>query len=371
MLEMLIFTVTSRCNAKCRMCHMWQRSDPDLPLEKVKEVLGASAIKDSVMNLLLTGGEPTLRQDLPEIYDFAFQNLAALRYATFFTNSLSPSLARETARRTLDYKERARRGDVSLTVSLSLDGIGKTHDSIRGVQGAFGRVMENYLGLKALSEKHPFSVNFSCLVQRENIADDGVFALLDAAEGAILPITFPIVYGKDIFLNLGSQDAWAVQEKGISAKVIRFYEEVVERSESGGLIVDNGAYYRKVLDQLRGAPRTLPCLFREKKSCTIDSDGSVYLCDMTKDSLIGNIYEKSFDEIWNSEQKDSAHARMIRHCSNCFSSCVGSGRYQLIEVWQSGGVGGIAKLSVHELRKRLKRVSRLIREYKYAVIPRL
>lgn len=371
MLEMIIFTITSRCNARCRMCRMWERNDPDIPFEKVTEALGSRAIKGSLVNLLLTGGEPTLRADVPEIFKFAFENLTRLRYASFFSNSLVPRLAQGTAMKTLQYKEKSGRKDVSLSVTLSLDGIGKTHDNVRGVDGAFGRVMENYLGLKALSVRHPLNVGFSCLVQRENIADKGVFALAEAAEGALLPITFPIVYGKDIFLNRDCSDAWSIGEEQFQREVVRFYEEVLKRSENGGLLIDNGYYYNQVLKQLRGSPRVLPCLFREMKACTIDSDGGVYLCDVTNDSFIGNIYEKSFDNIWDSEQRHAAHAKMIRHCSNCFSSCVGSGRYQLMDVWQSGGVGGMVKLSVRELRKRLRRVSRLIREYKYAVIPRL
>jgi len=350
---------------------MWQRSDPEIPREKVREVLGSRAIKDSVTNLLLTGGEPSLRNDLPEIYDYAFRNLKKLRYASFFTNSLVPGLAQETARRTMTYRKQAAREDIALSVTLSLDGIGKIHDRVRGVDGAFAGVMENYLGMKALSLQHPLNVGFSCLVQKENLADGGVYALLDAAEGAFLPMTFPVVYGKDIFLNRNNKDKWAVEDRQLHEKVIQFYGELVKRSERGGLLIDNGTYYSHVLRQLKGSPRTLPCLFREMKACTIDSDGGVYLCDVTNESFIGNIYEESFDDVWNSEKKELAHAKMLRHCALCFSSCVGSGRYQLTEVWESEGVPGMAKLSIRELQKRMKRVKRLIREYRYAVIPRL
>jgi len=319
----------------------------------------------------LTGGEPTLREDLPEIFRFAFENLRRLRYSVFFTNSLSPRLAQETAKRAAAYKEKSGRDDVTLTVSLSLDGIGKTHDTIRGVDGAFGRVMENFLGLKAISKGGLFNVNFNFTVQRGTISNGGASAMLAAAEGALLPVTFPIVYGKDVFLNRGSADEWAVQDEEYREGTIKFYEEAVAKTESGGLLIDNGTYYDQVLSQLKGGPRTLPCLYREKKACVIDADGSVYLCEVTKESLAGNIYEKSFDQIWNSPERDLAYARMVRHCANCFSCCVGSGRYQLTETWRSGGVSGIAKLSLREVRKRLKRVSRLIREYRYAVIPRL
>ncbi len=195
--------------------------------------------------------------------------------------------------------------------------------------------------------------------------------MLDAAEGALLPVTFPVVYGKDVFLNKGSADEWAVQDEEYRRETIRFYEEAVRKTEDGGLLIDNGSYYSQVLSQLKGGPRTLPCLYREKKACVIDADGSVYLCEVTKESLAGNIYDKSFDEIWNSAEMELAYARMIRHCGDCFSCCIGSGRYQLRQTWHDYGIGGIAALSLRELRKRMKRVSRLIREDKYAVIPRL
>jgi radical SAM protein with 4Fe4S-binding SPASM domain len=371
MLELIEFTVTSRCNARCRMCHMWQRKDPDIPLAKVREILGSRMIKDSVVNLVLTGGEPTLREDLPEIFDLAFKNLTKLKYATFFTNSLVPSRAQDAVLRIMDYKEQSRRKDVAVTVSLSLDGIGKVHDNVRGIDGAFGRVMENYLGLKALAGRQDFTVNFNFTVQKENVANGGALAMLEAAEGALLPMTFTLVYGKDVFLNRVNDDEWAVKDGSYRNEVIRFYEAVVRKADSGGLIIDNGEYYPQVLSQLKGKPRTMPCLYREKKACLIDADGSVYLCEVTKDSLAGNIYHNSFDEIWDSAQKDEAYSMMIRHCANCFSSCLGSGRYQLLDIWQSGGVSGIAKLSLSELRKRKNRLTRLIREYGYAIIPRL
>ncbi|MBI5741420.1 MAG: radical SAM protein [Nitrospirae bacterium] len=371
MLELIEFTVTSRCNARCRMCHMWQRRDPDIPLEKIKEVLGSRAVRGSLINLVLTGGEPTLRDDLPEIFRFAFEDLGRLEYATFFTNSLNPRLAQEAAAKIAAYRKQSGRKDVSFSVGLSLDGIGKTHDNVRGVDGAFGRVMENYLGLKALAERGCFDVGFNFTVQRENVLDGGAQAMLEAAEGALFPITFTLVYGKDVFLNRVNIDEWGGQDEAYRREVVRFYEEAARRADSGGLIIDNGTYYRRILSQLKGGPRTLPCLYKEKKACLVDADGSVYLCEVTKDSLAGNIYENNFDEIWNSKQKDSAYAKMLRHCPDCLSSCLGSGRYQLKEVWHSGGMAGIAKLSLGEFRKRMKRISRLMKQYRYAVIPRL
>lgn len=116
----------------------------------------------------------------------------------------------------------------------------------------------------------------------------------------------------------------------------------------------------------------MPCLFREKKACVVDADGSVYHCDLTRESLIGNIYEKSFDEIWNSPQRDVAYQKMIAYCDRCFSNCAaGSVGDQLREVWKSKGLTGIIRRSYEEATKRICRLKRLIEEYKYVIWPRL
>jgi radical SAM protein with 4Fe4S-binding SPASM domain len=350
---------------------MWQRNDADIPLEKIKEILGSSSVKNTLISLVPTGGEPTLHEDLPEIFEYAFENLRSLRSACFFTNSLLPHKVREVVEKTMDSKARHGRKDVFFSVGLSLDGYGRTHDEITGIKGAFGKVMENYLGLKTLTRKENFYIGFNYVVQKKNIESGDALFMLDIAERALLPISFPIVYGKDIFYNMGNACDWSVEE-GLVTDAVNFYSEAVARAQKGRLLVDNGAYYEMVLDRLQRGRRTLPCLFREKKACLVDADGSVYHCDLTHESLIGNIYEKSFDEIWNSPQRDVAYKKMTGYCDRCFSNCaVGSGRHQLREIWNSKGLTGIIRLSYTEATKRIYRVKRLIDEYKYVIWPRL
>jgi MoaA/NifB/PqqE/SkfB family radical SAM enzyme len=85
---------------------MWQRNDADIPLEKIKEILGSSSVKNTLISLVPTGGEPTLHEDLPEIFEYAFENLRSLRSACFFTNSLLPHKVREVVKKTMDLKAR-------------------------------------------------------------------------------------------------------------------------------------------------------------------------------------------------------------------------------------------------------------------------
>lgn len=371
MLELIIFTITSRCNARCKMCYMWQRNEKDIPFDKITQVLNSKVVKNSLINLVPTGGEPTLREDLPEIFHYAFQNLTKLKYTGFFTNSLIPQKTHDIVRKVMPLKDKLNRSDVSFSVALSLDGFGETHDNIRGIKGAFGKTMENYLRLKALTKKYKFYTGFNFVVQKENIVSGDALFMLDVAERALLPILFPIVYGKDIFYNRENINEWNI-EKELLRDVVGFYKELIKRTREGRLLVDNGTYYNQILSQLQGEARTLPCLFKENKACVIDADGSVYLCDLTKGSLIGNIHEKNFDEIWNSPEKDTAYQKMITYCNRCFSNCaIASGRYQIRAIWNSKGIRGLAALSYKELYKRLSRLIRLIDEYKYAFWPRL
>ncbi|MBN1591623.1 MAG: radical SAM protein, partial [Candidatus Coatesbacteria bacterium] len=64
----VIYEVTDRCNLKCRMCSVWRRANrsEELALDQI-EVL-ASRLRDmGVVVVSLSGGEPFLREDLPEI----------------------------------------------------------------------------------------------------------------------------------------------------------------------------------------------------------------------------------------------------------------------------------------------------------------
>ena len=58
--------VTGRCNAKCAMCFYAQEMDkkqPDLTFDEIKKI---SETAGQFNRLWISGGEPTLREDLPE-----------------------------------------------------------------------------------------------------------------------------------------------------------------------------------------------------------------------------------------------------------------------------------------------------------------
>lgn len=68
------FEITPRCNLRCKMCYVRMTPEQMAPLGRELTApewlaLGRAAADAGMAFLLITGGEPTLRSDFPEIYE--------------------------------------------------------------------------------------------------------------------------------------------------------------------------------------------------------------------------------------------------------------------------------------------------------------
>lgn len=142
----LIFAVTNICNQRCRMCFnrdMDRPADDILSLDEIKKI---ASNFDRLFQLTLSGGEPLLRRDIPEIIA-AFCARRALPRITLPSNGQLPELLESVVRRLLKENPSS-----NINVALSLDGIGGHHDSIRGVPGAFDKFLESLDRLNRLKK---------------------------------------------------------------------------------------------------------------------------------------------------------------------------------------------------------------------------
>lgn len=145
-----IFFVTNRCNARCVMCFNAQAegasAGKDLNLDEIEKI--ARSFK-RLLQLTVSGGEPYLRDDLPEIVR-AFVRESGAKFVTLTTNAFLPDRVIPATERILAENPGAR-----FNFCISIDGIGERHDTIRGVKGGFERLMETYRG--ALELRHRFN----------------------------------------------------------------------------------------------------------------------------------------------------------------------------------------------------------------------
>ncbi|MCK5252009.1 MAG: radical SAM protein, partial [Thermoplasmata archaeon] len=122
--KFLIYQTTVRCNSKCRMCNIWQMEPGDeLTLQEFDRLLMDPFMK-GIRWVNLTGGEPFLRKDLPEMIDILAKRCPKLEIIAIPTNGFLPDRIEKAVERSIDLLEDT---DVLLSVTVSIDGVGEQH----------------------------------------------------------------------------------------------------------------------------------------------------------------------------------------------------------------------------------------------------
>lgn len=116
--------VTSRCDGRCPTCLWRERTPGEMDTDAVCW-LYEQAGRAGIAHLVLWGGEPLLRADLPRL-------LAAARGAGMATTLISNGS-------TIEGRWPALRGLVDVLI-LSLDDVGSAHDRLRGLPGLYERL---------------------------------------------------------------------------------------------------------------------------------------------------------------------------------------------------------------------------------------
>ncbi|MBN2056293.1 radical SAM protein, partial [bacterium] len=87
----LHFAVTHRCNLRCRMCAAWRLADEDheVRIQEIRRIAAAFARLGCAL-VSLGGGEPFLREDLPDVIAaFAVEGIRV----RVLTNGVAPDTA--------------------------------------------------------------------------------------------------------------------------------------------------------------------------------------------------------------------------------------------------------------------------------------
>ena len=158
----LFWECTLSCNAKCKHCGSSaenKKYDGELSTEEIKNAFKQIA-NDMNANMILinvTGGEPLVRQDLCEVMEYATRNLGFHWGMT--TNGIL--LNDENI-------EKLKKANME-TISISIDGLEKTHDEFRGVPGSYQKIISNIKKLKEAGfVKH---IQVTTVVNKTNIKE--------------------------------------------------------------------------------------------------------------------------------------------------------------------------------------------------------
>ncbi len=164
--------LTYNCNLKCKMCPFWKRSNQELSLNAENTIL-RQIYNSGVGAVAFEGGEPLLRKDLPEI--LAYSRSLPLHTSLITNGTLLKLRIDEIA------------PHINGVIYVSIDGLEKTHDSIRGVSGCFKKAVEGIIVAKKL-----VPVTLNTTITAENMSE--IVDIVELAKDLGVRIALSIAY---------------------------------------------------------------------------------------------------------------------------------------------------------------------------------
>jgi MoaA/NifB/PqqE/SkfB family radical SAM enzyme len=305
--------VNLRCNTKCAMCNIWQIKSPhELSTEQLATIF-SDPVYARVEYIILAGGEPTLRHDLAEIVELMHKYMPRLKKLMIASNVINrASVQRQyphIAHYCADHK-------IRLTLGVSLDGIGETHDKIRGVKGAFEKAMESVAFMKQLQKEVPFNVSLDPTIFSMNVHE--MQKLQDLADRLKLPISFQFAaVADDYYHNANIEQVLKTADEGRATLIGFLQRRIAESSLFDALAY----YYAEVVEHTQGASlRGLPCPFADQ-GLLLNPDGSLQYCHNSQP--IGSALEKSSGELYYALENLAYRSQVRRDsCPTCRMSCL-------------------------------------------------
>jgi len=341
----LFLFVTSRCNSLCRTCFYFDKlnSPDDLTNEQMARI---SASAPPFRKLWISGGEPFLRDRLAEIVaTFVRQN--GVRNVNLPTNGLLPEKIFPAMDRMLELCP-----ETAIDLNFSIDGLQKTHDSIRGVPNNFVRTMaviaeaaKRYRGIRRLRR------NVLTVITRENYGEIAQLADYLKRDAEIDGQYFEVVRGQspDPSLKLLTRERVAALHATLMPYHRHYGEKLFAHLAPGVrqaatlYYLGNLRFHFQLHEQCLESPEAwpMPCTAGET-SIVIDHNGRFRACEMR--GIVGDLHDYDFDVGRALESEAMRHEVGAIPGANCWcthscfiqESSKFSAKVQLLEIPMAG-----------------------------------
>ena len=310
----LIFNCTWVCDARCEMCSNWKWGNrkEDMPLEQLDRVMD-SDFWHAVENLNISGGEPTTRNDLPDIVRLFQRHLPRLRKIGINTTGLTPQRAIPMLTEIVKF---CGEHDLLISIRVSLDGIGEIHGEVRNVKRAFEKASQTIEALQGLADGQPhFQFGIASTIFGTNMADaDNILAW---ARSKGLDVVFNMLRFTDAMLhnkNLESTIGFDQNQEAFMRKF--FLDRVQEESALSG----QAFMYLHYADMIaNGYHRTMPCPF-QSQGLLLNPNGDLHYCENSE--KLGNVLDEPAEAVYF-KAENLRHRQHLKDevCPTCLSPC--------------------------------------------------
>lgn len=280
------FELTQRCNLRCIHCLFTHESKDELSTTEIFNIL--MTLKEiGVFSLSLSGGEILMRKDIGKILDF----LSIHRFMlTLYTNGtlLNASFIEKIV------------AINPLSVEISVYGATENvHNAVTRVSGSFQKTIGN---IKELLYAN-VSVLFKGFLLKDNFHQRWQMAELANRLGVLYAFDFNLIPMETGDISNLSAGLTIDQLKKI-------YDEVANE----GLILRNNVKIKSRESQLPNGGNVI-CNSGRIYGC-IGSNGDVFPCPILRMKM-GNLREKSFEQIWKTDKIDSLRYMKLGDLKTC------------------------------------------------------
>ena len=144
----LVYQITERCNGKCTMCNIWnQEPREELKINEISKGF-SNRFFNNLKWIVLTGGEPFLRNDLVELIE-VLSKLPSLKWITINTNGFLTEKIINDVKKIL----KSLRNDITLSLTISIHSINAVHDKITGIVSAYHKATSTLRALQKIKNK--------------------------------------------------------------------------------------------------------------------------------------------------------------------------------------------------------------------------
>ena len=315
----VVWNVTRRCNLKCVHCYSNSQNikySDELSTEEGKALISDLASFGCPV-ILFSGGEPLMREDLPELVQFAVDS--GMR-AVISTNG---TLITE--------KKAAIFAGIGLSyMGVSLDGTGEIHDRFRGVKGAFDAAVQ---GIRRCQDAG-IKVGVRFTITGENSSE--IPAIFDFIEENNIPRAcfYHLVYSGRAS-TLADNDLAHIETREVVDLIMDRTRDLFDRGMPKEILtVDNHAdgpyiYLRLLKEDPKRAADVLELLRMNEGNNSgrgigcVSWDGEVYADQFWREISFGNVTKRPFSDIWLDTSNElmaklkDKKSYVTGRCANC------------------------------------------------------
>jgi len=292
--------IVAHCNSRCAYCTCWKTSHNTVELSPdVCESLFPQMVSLGVRKLILTGGEPLLRDDLEEIIQIAYANQL---HTSIVTNGLTLTERRLSTLMSAGL----------LGITLSVDSLDP--DSYRELRGVPFKRVKNALSILAQLARDKLAVSVNCVLTSVNYRQ--VPQLVQYATEEYIPVMVQPC-------NTDSRPEMAHLLPDIEQipNVRSVIDALIAMKQKGAMLLNSVSFLGNITQYwAEGSVPPVSSCYYGYANITVKHNGDLVPC--WRLPTIGNSRSESLVDIWHSERFAQWRQKMVGgRCPGCWLSC--------------------------------------------------